>query len=488
MKTRTITRLTVVLLGILCATSLGQWVDVAPALSYRDYTLEGPIRVFVTRADRSKDNWVFDTMIAQGSVINGRETVPDMVKRYDDSVNFEGTRYDIKAAINGSYFNMRTGYPSAGQIISGWFALRFGEYSGSTGFIWTFDRDFILCGNVRNDREYQRIVFADKAKMSINEINKARGENELVVYTQHYAASTGTSGDGVEVLVQLDGPMCIQPRGDQNIGTIVEIRRDKGSTLLPFDHVVLSASGKAAKELLARAHKGEKLRIELGNKDFGNKAVKLAPHDWRGAYAGITGHCYCLVDGVVHSEHWESKARKKIAAGGKSGAVVQDPRSVLAANDEYLYFVVADGRSAASKGFTFTQAGEFCRDKLKATNAILQDGGGSSIMWVNGEVKNVPSDGQPRAVANGFCFALTHKPEISNRFTTGSRVACKRDDVCRLGPGTQYGEAGRAAKRQAGVVLEHKLNGIKAKGTYWWLCRFGEVQGWLSENDLTGGR
>jgi len=39
-----------------------------------------------------------------------------------------------------------------------------------------------------------------------------------------------------------------------------------------------------------------------------------------------------LVDGVVHSEHWEAKARAKVAAGGKSGAIVQDPRTALAAN------------------------------------------------------------------------------------------------------------------------------------------------------------
>ncbi len=44
-------------------------------------------------------------------------------------------------------------------------------------------------------------------------------------------------------------------------------------------------------------------------------------------------------------------------------------------NDRYIYFLVIDGRSKESVGMTFTEAGFFCRDELKASHAALQDGG-----------------------------------------------------------------------------------------------------------------
>jgi len=503
-------RLVVVFVGYLLmlggAVVQAQWTRIAPGISYREYTLDGPIRVYVARADRSKTNWVFDTMLAQGSLRQGLETVPDMARRYDDSVNFAGQRYDVKVAINGSYFAWKTSAPLGGQIIGGWYVYRFGEYSGGTGFIWKFNRDFVLCGNVRNWPKLQHVVFEDKAELAIDKLNQPRGTDELVVYTCHYDDRTYTTADGVEVVVHLEGPLRVLPTSAQNVGTILEVRRGAGSTPLHFDDVVISAQGKAAAELSKHARVGQKVRFDLRLKDYGNKDLGLRSSDWRGAYAGMSGHCYCLVDGVVHKEHWEARARAKIAAGGKSGAIVQDPRTILAANDDYIFFVVVDGRSKASKGMTFTQCGEFCRDVLKATDAITQDGGGSSTMWVDapvehgdehvpgylrhtGRVVNVPSDGHPRAVANGFCLALVYDPEKSTTFRPNDRVKTKGVTAdLRLGPGTHYESLVTLPRGQIGTVLRHTMNGIRAKGTHWWWCRFGGVEGWVSEKELAAGR
>lgn len=471
--------------SVACAFAQETWTEVVPGIEYRAYTLEGPIRVFVTRADRSRSDWIFDTMIAQGSLRHGRETVPDMVARYDDSVNFAGQRYEIKAAVNGSYFHPPTGVPMAGQIVAGWYAFRFGEYSGGTGFVWKFNRDFVLAGNVRNWPQLQHVVFENDAQVSIDQLNTPRGADELAVFTSHYDDRTCTTGDGVEIVVQLGGPLHVVPTSDQNIGTIMDIRHEADPALLRFDQVVISAGGKAAFEVLKHARVGQKVRFDMGLIDYGNEDLNLGKSDWRGAYAGMTGHCYCLVDGVVHSEHWEAKARAKVAAGGKSGAIVQDPRTALAANDAYLFFVVIDGRSPASKGMTFTQAGEFCRDTLKAKDAILQDGGGSSIMWVDGKVVNEPSDGHPRAVANGFLLARVHDPETSTDYQSGGRVTSTSliTDL-RLGPGSHYGVVASVPPDREGTVIEHAMNGIQAKGANWWYCRFGRIEGWVSSRQL----
>ncbi|MEA4917093.1 phosphodiester glycosidase family protein [Proteiniphilum sp.] len=66
------------------------------------------------------------------------------------------------------------------------------------------------------------------------------------------------------------------------------------------------------------------------------------------------------------------------------------------------YLVVIDGRqSNYSVGATTGQVGAILK-ALGAYSAVNLDGGGSSAMVVNGEVKNKPSDTNERAVANGI--------------------------------------------------------------------------------------
>lgn len=40
--------------------------------------------------------------------------------------------------------------------------------------------------------------------------------------------------------------------------------------------------------------------------------------------------------------------------------------------------------------------------RLRCTEALNLDGGGSSTLWLDGKVVNSPSDGQPRAVGNSL--------------------------------------------------------------------------------------
>jgi len=487
MKRRNIAFAFVLVLVVHCSTVQAQWAEVAPGISYRDWTLPGPLRVFVARADRARDNWTLDTMIGQGSLKSGMETVPGMVERYNDSVNFQGQRYEIKAAVNGDYYNMRTGVPP-GQIISGWFAKRFPFYGGGSGFVWTRDRRGFLGGDLVNDKKWQRVVFADSAEMEISNINGPRGGNELVLYTCHYADKTYTSPDGVEVLVRMSSPMCIMPSSRDSRGEIVKVRNNAGSTPIPFDHVVLSGHGKAAQQLLAHAKVGQQVHIDLRLKDYGIKSVALPPQGWRKAYASIGGACECVVDGKVPSEHWEAKAREKAKAGVKYGAVLHDPRTTVAMNDHYVYFIVVDGRSKQSTGMTFKQVGNFCVDHLKATYAITQDGGGSSTMWVDGKIMNVPSDGRPRPVANGYMMAIVHEPKKAGTFSAGDRVSTKGDVQLRLGPGTHYAVAATVPNRRTGVIVEHPLNGIRAKSANWWKCKYEDLQGWVPQAKLARSR
>ncbi|RFS81993.1 phosphodiester glycosidase family protein [Actinomadura spongiicola] len=71
----------------------------------------------------------------------------------------------------------------------------------------------------------------------------------------------------------------------------------------------------------------------------------------------------------------------------------------------HLYLVVADGRSKRSAGLTVAELASLM-DKAGADGAVNLDGGGSStfVTRTNGKavVRNEPSDGSERAVANGI--------------------------------------------------------------------------------------
>ena len=491
-----------ILLQVACGLLLpglayAQWTDVTPGISYRQMDLPGPVKVFLARADRSKDTWTIDSMTSMGTIKGGRETVPDMAKRYDDTVTSNGRRYEVKVAINGDYFNGGTGYAFGGQIMAGWFVKRYDEANAGSGFFWTSDRRCAIGGYVNDGAKMQRVIFADKSEMGIDKLNNTRKKDELALYTPQYDSNTGTSGDGVEVLVQVSEPVSLMPKPPGVRGKVVKIRQNAGATPLPFDCVVLSATGKAADELLEHAHVGQDLYIHLGIKDIGIENIKPKPADWHNAYGSIGDTQNLMFDGYI-SKHWEAKAAKYAAAGKKHGSVVKDPRTAIAYNKDFVYFIVIDGRTEESIGMTFTQTAEFCKNELNADNAVMQDGGGSSTLWVDGKVKNVPSDrrkddknakegkpGVPRAVANGYLIALVHPPKFSKVFEAGRQIKAKGDIELKLGPGTQYGPAGKATAGQAGQILKHALDGVYAKGTNWWPIKFGEVEGWAPEESLT---
>lgn len=464
--------------------SATDWQPIGRGLTYREYVLEGPIRAYVARADRSDTSWTIEAMTSMGEIKGGRETVPGMVERVNDSVTFDGHRYDVKVAINGDYFNMRTGYATNGQIMGGWYAKRYLEYAGS-GFIWTSDRECYLGGDVLNGRQKQSIRFADGKTVELTTFNDVRPEKGLALYTAQYAANTGTTPDGAEVVVHLDTPLTLVGPDDAITGRITQIRDNQGSTPMRFDEVVLSAGAASKSELLASAKVGQDVKFVLTLQDMGIEHIGLAPAKWLKAYASIGGPKCVLVNGVVPRD-WEAKAARYAAEGRKHGSVVQDPRTGIAFDDRYVYFFIIDGRYTKSLGMTFTQSGQFCAETLGARNAVLQDGGGSSVIWINGTIRNHPSGkpgtdepGELRPVANGYCIATVLPPEKAATLKPGDTLAAKTPTELRLGPGANYAVLATAPAGEKMTVLSHRLNGIKAKGVNWWFCRTKAGDGWV---------
>src|SRR5687767_7610930 len=86
-----------------------------------------------------------------------------------------------------------------------------------------------------------------KGKDFIVGINRARGENDLVIFTENFNRTTLTDNNGTEFIVR--------------IKKIAQIYDGKGSNKIPENGYVLSASGKKRDELLSLLKIGTKINL-----------------------------------------------------------------------------------------------------------------------------------------------------------------------------------------------------------------------------------
>ncbi|UCD30339.1 MAG: phosphodiester glycosidase family protein, partial [Planctomycetota bacterium] len=433
------------------------WTSVGPGIEYQEFHLDDPNNLFVARMDRSNKNCIIESSIGQGRLSGGTERVSSQANRYDDAISYWGQdwgkRNDVIVAINGDFYDTSTGVPHDGQINSGWLAKRF--FSGS--FEWTLNRDAYISWGTFLD---QYVTYSDSGtKQLCNDINRLREANEMILYTPQFDSDTNTDNSGVEVLVQMTRPTLVLPSSDPAIGHVKQIFVNQGSTPIPFDHIVLSANGTAATTLLNNISIGAKVGFSLSGSYIGN---------WAKAYASVGGGEIFLSNGSV--------------VGGQN---VRHPRTAIALNNDYIFYVVCDGRSTQSVGMTMTEMGYFCHDYLGATWGINQDGGGSSTMVVNGVVKNNPSDGSERYVSNGMMMVALQPKTQSTTFETSDQIQTTGRSDVRLGPGTNYATSTTVGNNTPGIILDHSLRGIYAKGYYWWKCDFSGTVGWVAESQLS---
>jgi hypothetical protein len=247
-------------------------------------------------------------------------------------------------------------------------------------------------------------------------------------------------------------------------------------------------------------------------------------NDWTKAYAGVGGHWRFLRNGIVFPYDNDGQA------------LVRDPRTAIAYNNDYIFFIVADGRNPGiSDGMTVEEMANFAKNTLGATNGIMQDGGGSSTMVINGQVVNntycnnvdtcpgltdfviymplvlkstsssttnapvVPADPMvewdaelqvlQRLVANGMLMVVVQPENKSTSYNPGGRVTTNGTVDIRLGPGTNYAVLNTANGDGSIVASLNNLGGVYAKGSYWWKVDFdgddnNVVDGWVRESEI----
>jgi hypothetical protein len=306
----------------------------------------------------------------------------------------------------------------------------------------------------------------------------------------------------------------ILPEPAYAAGIVRQVRDGQGNSLIRFNNIVLSASGAASEILLENVQVGSEIRVSQEITSYlSNCSIPYNEISWTKTFASIQGAFFFLKDGQIREFNDDP------------GATNRHPRTAIAFNEQYIFFIVVDGRdSQHSLGMSINELALFSRDTLGAAWGVAQDGGGSSTMVINGQVINntycniyscmgefktylpfvkrdsqqgqsVPpaeSDviqseaGLERAVGNGMLMVIAQPGEYSTAFEVDDPVTAINNAEIRLGPGTNYPSFSTIPTSTHGIILEqiNGLNGVLAKSAFWWYVDFGGVIGWVPEGAL----
>lgn len=487
-----------------CFYAQADWQQVVAGIDYQYYRFESPQNdVFVTRMIRSSTEVIVDACLANGRITQpgvayNAETIPAQVSRYNGAFGFWGRetaryRYRVIAAINGSGFSTANGCPDSAMVMGGALIKRtFGsaglEYGGM-GFLYKLGSAAPTPGTpymsedlyLPADQTKNRLSFIDGTWLQYHKINDQPQSNTINLYTHHYGARTPATSGVTEFVVRMNNsqPLRIIPWSNYTPGVAVEIRKNSsGQTPIPFDSIVIVASGNQISPLEAKIpSEGTEVRFSLETRD-------TAGIDWTNLYTAI-------------GPMWGVILRDGAKPTTTSPSYLSDvhPRTAVAYNADYIYFIVVDGRSSRSSGMTLNALADFCINHLGATDAVNQDGGGSSILWVDGQIKNVPSDGSPRPVANGLMMIQLLPKETSDTYVPGQKVITETPGTTlnlRSGPGVNYHIIGALSHQSELFILDHHLNGLRTQDIaghpgYWWKVRTtGGTEGWVASYYLSG--
>ena len=490
------------------AAASATWTQVATGIDFREFNLSDPNNVFVARFDRANKDIALESSIGQGRLSGGLETVSSMASSYEQSISYWGQawggRNDVVVAINGSFFP-GSGVPNRGVVHSGWYAKRHDDFENGSGFFWKLDRQAYVGECVQHVAANQSIEnLTSGFDMKFQGINIDRGTDELVIYTPQFDTSTQTSSGGTEIVLSMSRPDVIIPAPGMALGTIMDIRKSQGDSSIAFDQLVLSGDGLQADKLASSANfqVGDQIGISQSIKHFEADCVTTQNSaDWTKAFASVGGSFHFLKEGFIQSF-------------SDPGANSPAPRTAIVFNDDYIYFIVVDGRDPGiSEGMTMADLGLFSRDTLGALEGIAQDGGGSSTMVINDEVVNntfcnnnfcsrrvylpiVTGDGtgsarimttvdHQRAVANGMMMVMIEPADFSGTYSASQSIELTSSANLRLGPGINYGILDSFGSGTDGSILEHALNGIRATTEHWWYVSIGGKSGWIAEADFS---
>ena len=283
----------------------------------------------------------------------------------------------------------------------------------------------------------QELVLPSGKVLPIDGMNRGRGRNELVIYRPHFHVVTLTMSDGVEVVVRN--------------GEVTGIYNKQGSTRIPTDGYILSASGKKSADLLAHIKQGDavQMRETIIPERVGDS------HLWA-SFAHIIGGGPLLLRDKT-APRTEAYEREGFDQAFHS---FWHPRTAIGkkADGTLLFVTITAAEAGVRRGVMLPRLSELFLE-WGATDALNLDGGNSSMLVIQGEVVSVkradptkprPGD-QPERVSRGK--PMPKKGDQPERVSRGRPIPKKGDQperVSRGKPMPEKAKAERSAKAARG--------------------------------------
>lgn len=342
------------------------FVPLGPGLHYQlERDGDTPWAICELRVDRAHTEYHLVSTLAQNSIF-GLATVSEQVKSLPAEL---GTPV---AAVNGDWFDLPAG-PYQGDLIN--LFIHRGQLvslptEGDTCWL-----DAQGQPHVARVTTELTVTWPDGTRTPLG-LDGPRKDDAAVLYTPILGPSTHTTG-GRELVLERngDGPWLPLKVGQTYSARVREVR-DAGDTPLAADTMVLSL-GEKLQSAPAKLDKGAVVQL----------SVTSTP-DLSGSELAIGGKPMLLQNGKVQVTD--------------PGGLPRHPRTAFGWNATQYFFVVVDGRRDGwSAGMTVPELAALMH-RLGCTDAINLDGGGSSTLWLNDAIMNMPSDGHLRSVGNAL--------------------------------------------------------------------------------------
>jgi exopolysaccharide biosynthesis protein len=306
-----------------------------------------------------------------------------------ETVSSMANRHGAIAAINAGFFATTGTYRGdnvSALKIDGKLLSEPVKNRAAVGFIMQGNKIETLFGHLKFDG---RLETSRGITRKVDGINRPRAEDELIIFTPEFHRTTLTMPNGVEVVVRR--------------GRVTQMKDHSGSTRIPEDGFVISASGEARLWALKNLRNGWRLKLttmlialEEEVQEKWNRAANIisgTPQLIRGGRIEITGELEGAGINFVKDRH---------------------PRTAIAKlKDGRILLVVVDGRQQGySTGMSLNSLAELLLE-LGAVEAMNLDGGGSSAMVVQGKLVNKPSDAAgERAVSDALLIVESGRKDV----------------------------------------------------------------------------
>lgn len=312
-----------------------------------------PVRINVVEVDmKLAKDLELTPALSSDSTLKSRRTITTIAKNNNAIV-----------ALNGTYFKPQTGVPLGTLMIN---------QKMYTGPIY----DRVAMGIFDHSFDIARIQLDATVKGSgktikVNNINQPRMlSTHVLVYTPEwgkYSPAAPKYGVGLQVI-------------DNKI-----TKASANAIEIPENGYVISGPKSILYNLL------DKKDVDL--------SIKTNP-DWDGVKHIISGGPYLVKNGEVFVD---MTAQKLQAIGGRN------PRSAIGyTKDNNFIFVAVDGREGSSIGMTLMELANFMQS-IGCVGAINLDGGGSTVMYVNGRVVNKPQQTGGIPLSNAIILSKTNQ-------------------------------------------------------------------------------